>query len=366
MASIREVGKNRWKLIVHVGAGKQRTRSFEGTRRQAERAAAEFQADLDSGRRGTAGRETVNDLATEWIETHFDELSPSTRRQYRRLLEVRVLPALGRMRVAEVRTSDIEHFYRRCTASGLAPASVHRIHAVVRGLFTTAVRWGWISVNPAQAAKRPKAIVKRRRIVGPDEVATLIAAAVPDLQFVLHLAAATGMRRGELVALRWSAVDLEHAQLHVRAALVMDEHDQSILIEKPPKSNQVRRISLDANTVRMFHQQRAMHAERAQLAGAAIPIDGFVISDDCGFTPWRPDRITLMVVRLANKLGLDGFRFHDLRHFHASEIANAGIPLEAVRERLGHSSVTVTGLYLHSPETADRAAAETIGRILGG
>jgi integrase len=248
----------------------------------------------------------------------------------------------------------------------LAPASVQRIHAVVRGMFTTAVRWGWLTNNPAQLAKRPKPIRTRREIATPEQVARLLEVASPDMRFVIHLAATTGMRRGELVALHWSNVDLDNAQLHVRVALTTDEFDNSILIEKRPKSNQERRISLDANTVNLFRAQKALHAERAELARAPIPIDGYVVSDDCGHTPWRPDRITLAIVRLANKAGLDGFRFHDLRHFHASQIANAGIPLEAVRERLGHSSLTVTGLYLHSPETADRLAAETIGRILGG
>jgi integrase len=200
----------------------------------------------------------------------------------------------------------------------------------------------------------------------PEEVQKLILAADEPWATLLRLAVGTGLRRGELVALRWSDVDLEEGTIRVRAGLVVSYDG---VIEKPTKTDRVRVLSIGKSTVEALRVHRERADVLARLAGGRMARDAFV------FASWRPgsteslrpDSVTQMFDRLRRQTGLHGYRFHALRHFHATQLVAAGVDVRTVAGRLGHASPAVTlSVYSAFLPVRDREAAEKIDEILGG
>jgi hypothetical protein len=248
---MRERRPGVWELIVPLardpltGAKRYRSRTFRGTTREAQRALRGLCTDVDAGR-FTGNEATVSDLLDRWLDLASEQLSPTTLREYRRLIARRIQPALGQVSIAKLTTPQLDAFYLALTrVAGLSPASVRQVHSILRRSLRQAVRWGWLSANPAVHASPPRL---RRGEIDPPSLADLrkllIAADAhdPGLGVLLRLAAATGMRRGELCGLRWSNVDLGRARLVVRRAVVAVPDGTA---EKDPKTHAVRRLSLD-------------------------------------------------------------------------------------------------------------------------
>jgi len=138
-------------------------------------------------------------------------------------------------------------------------------------------------------------------------------------------------------------------------------------VEKPTKTHKSRRIALDPGTVTALARQRKIAAERAKACDAKQAADAYVFSRDVeGKQPWRPDSgVTSRFERLRRSVGLDGVRLHDLRHYVATRLLDAGMPVRTVSERLGHANATTTlGIYAQSVPATDRRAAELLGGLL--
>ena len=172
----------------------------------------------------------------------------------------------------------------------------------------------------------------------------------------LRLAAATGARRGEVVAIRW--VDLKGSRLTIRRSLVESEGQ---LFERRTKTGSKghRTIAVDAETMRAIDALRVR--QRAIAKEHELPEPVYVFSFDAGVTPWRPDYVSLAYGRLSRR----EYRLHDLRHYHATQLLAAGVPVTTVSKRLGHTSTAVTlNTYGHWLPEQDRDAADIIGRLL--
>jgi len=372
--SIRKRGSS-WQLAVYVGYERGRSRyryeTVTGGRREAERRLTQLMADVDSGRLGPSRAGTLEDLATAWWDARADQLSPTTRREYRRLLDRRILPVLGSKRVDRIKPADIERYYaslRRGDAPGggeLSAASIRAIHGILRSMFKAAVRWGYVTTNPLREIDPPRRAKTGLAPPLPEEVARLLARADeidPELGAYLRLAAASGARRGELGALRWTDVDLEGGEVVIARAVVLD--GARSYLEKDTKTHQRRAISLDDATVVSLTALRKRAAENALRCGVSLPADAFLFSPEAdGSIAWNPDHWTYAFVKLRAEVGVN-CRLHDLRHYHGTELADAGIPLTAVRDRLGHTSLATTSIYAHARRVRDKAAAEAIGKVL--
>ena len=216
--------------------------------------------------------------------------------------------------------------------------------------------------RPGEAARGPSL-----KPPSPEDVIRLIEAAKrsrrPELGVVFHVAAVTGARRGELIALRWSAVDLVGAQVLVERSAVQVGRD---VIEKDTKPHQARRLALDAGTVDLLGRHKTAMEERAALFDVALSDEAFVFSDEPdSMAPWKPGRITLAFSRFCAQEGIEGVRFHDLRHFAATRLLASGVDVRTVSGRLGHANAATTlGVYAHFLQSADQAAAAVLGGIL--
>jgi integrase len=186
----------------------------------------------------------------------------------------------------------------------------------------------------------------------------------PRLAPLLMLAALTGMRRGELCALRWTDVDLERGELDVSRSVVVAVGG---LAEKTTKTDRFRRVALDEVGVLLLRQHLANVETWAAQADTMLSADAYVFSPYLdGHSPFRPDNVTNFFIRVRNSLGLKDVRLHDLRHFTATQLIGAGVDVRTVAGRLGHSDPSLTlRVYSHVIEERDRAAASIMGRVLG-
>ncbi|MEZ5247604.1 MAG: site-specific integrase [Acidimicrobiales bacterium] len=368
-----------WELRVFLGhdpvTGKQRyaNRTVRGGKREAQRALAAMITEAEQGLTARSAA-TVAELLEAWFDQAAPDFSPATAKETRGYLDRSLLPGLGGRRLAKLKPGDIDAFYRRLRESGgvggkpLAPATVRRIHGILRRALAQGVRWGWIGVNPAASASPPKVPAPKVAPPDPEQLARLLARArdeSPDFACFVLVAAATGARRSELVALRWDDVDQTEATLDISRGIVVGRDG---LVEKDTKTHSSRRVSLDAQTAAVLAEHREQMAARAQTCGVDLADDAFVFSNapDCTL-PWFPGSVSRSFKRLCEKEGIAGVRLHDLRHFVATQLLGAGVDVRTVAGRLGHrNAATTLNVYAHFLEQSDRAAADVIGNLISG
>jgi integrase len=186
----------------------------------------------------------------------------------------------------------------------------------------------------------------------------------PDLARFLHVAASSGARRGELCALRWRNIDTTAQTLTIERSII---EVPGGLAEKDTKTHANRRIALDPGTLRIFEEQRSDARERARNADMSITDQSFVFSrEPDGMIPWTPGGVSQRFKIIRDSIGLNRVRLHDLRHFTATRLMAAGVPVRAVSGRLGHANpLTTLTVYSHWVEATDQTAAAIMGKLLG-
>lgn len=374
---IRKRG-NAWELRAYAGIDpltnrqKYVTRTFRGGKREAEEALARFVTEVAGGSQA-AQDTTVGDLIRDWLALANRELSPTTARGYEWIVKTYITPTLGKVPLARLRTAQLDRFYAQLRQKGgqdgkpLSAATVRQVHAIVRRALQQGMRWGWITTNPAALASPPKVRASHLEPPGPADVVKLIGAAAEDdadLGCFLHLAATTGARRGELCGLRWRDVDFDGGTMTISRNVV--EGAGSAIVEKDTKTHASRRIALDPDTVTVLKAQRKRLTARATGCGVKLSDDAHVFSPDPdGLRPLAPNDVTKSFIRVRKRAGLDAVRLHDLRHFAATRLLAAGVPVRTVSGRLGHANAATTlGVYAHFVEESDRDAAATLGALL--
>ena len=355
-------------------AGRKRyiSRTVHGTKRQAQAVLNELLVEVDQGS-ANPDDGTFADLAERWMEMAEAELSPTTLSEYRRLLDKRILPKFGRKRVRDIRSDELDAFYAVLLKRGgvggesLSAQSVRLVHALIRRLLNQAVRWGWIAFNPAQRATQPRRRVPDLGIPAPEAVGRILSAAADqdsDLALFLRLSVVTGARRGEICALKWSDLDVKASTLTISRSIVDGRNDE--LIEKGTKTHASRRVSLDPATLEELRIHRERCEEWADACGATLPNNAYLFAQEPdGVAPWRPNRVTLAFGRLVKDLGITGVRLHDLRHFAATQMLAAGVPVKTVSSRLGHANAATTlNVYAHALTESDERAANVLAALL--
>lgn len=375
--SLRQRGPSSWQLRVHVGrdatTGRKRylEETFRGPKREAERALASLvlKAERLAGR---VGRDyTVAHLLSDWIEHAGRELSPRTVDVVRGYIDGAIVPNIGSIPLTKLTPRDIDRLYTQLSTVGgprvrYSPATVRRVHGILRRALGQGVRWAYISDNPAANASPPRVPRHELKPPAPAEVALLLKAANEsdqNLATFVYLAASTGARRGELLALRWSDVHLKRGVLNIERGLILAGGD---VLEQGTKTHQARTVAIDAATVRQLLAHRERREELARQFAVRIAADSFIFSPEPGGTlPLRPDSVSRAFRRLCIQAGVKGVRLHDLRHYVATHLLGAGIDVRTVAGRLGHRDASTTlNVYSHFLPEADRHAAEALGKLL--
>jgi integrase len=350
--SVRKDGSS-WMFVVDLprgleGARRQQKRRGFTTKRAAEIALAEALQRANSGSFVEPSKLTVGEfLVGQWLPTVESNLRPSTFASYAGNIERHVAPAIGTVRLQTLTAPMLTSLYNRLISEkGLAPKTVRHVHTTLRKALSDAMRWGLIERNSASLADPPRVHRAEMKVWTADEVKSFLRFVADDpLAGVFTLLATTGMRRGEVLGLRWCDVDFEHRRLRIQQTLTSVDYK---LVWGQPKTNRSRRvIPIDHHVAAMLATQQALLRTWRKECGAGWGDLDLVFCKPDG-SPIHPDATSDTFDRRVRASGLPKIRLHDLRHTYASVALSIGVPVKVVSEVLGHSTTAFTmDVYSH-------------------
>jgi integrase len=371
---IRRRGARSWELKFDLGidplTGKRciRYASVKGTKRDAQAKLTELLSEAARGVLVDPSKETLGAFLDRWDRdwaTH--NVSLKTAERYRQLIGHQIKPQLGAMPVQRIKPVHLNAAYTKLLQSGgingapLAAKTVGHVHQLLRRALGHAAQWGVISQNPAALVRPPRVAQTEIEIIREDEIRLVLNALRdrnPPLYTIAALALATGMRRGELLALRWKDVDLDGGKLRVEQSL---EQTRGGLRFKAPKTKHGRRtVTLPASAVADLRGHWKATAEQRLALGL-----GRGVPDDLVFAMWdgsphKPNTLTMTWLRASQITGRR-INLHALRHTHVSSLIAAGIDILTISRRLGHANATITlGVYGHLYGNTDDKAAQVV------
>jgi len=346
---------------------RQRVTLYAGTARDVRAKLKDARDRLDAQAPPTDATRTVADWLSHWRATTLaaSDRKASTRELYATLSRKHLEQGtLGALTLARLRPSDVTGLVLALKAKGLSDSTVRSVYAVLRSALDGAVTDGLLSRNPAALVARPTVERTEAKHLDAGEVAALLRACDGSrYHAVLTLIAATGLRKGEALALRWDQVDLDAGTLAVVATLGRISGE---LVSTPPKTARSRRIvPLHPGIVALLKRHRAAQNAERLLAGNQWTDSGLVFSTELG-SPVDPRNLLRVVQSAAKRLGANDVGVHTLRHSAAVVWLEAGVHIKAVADLLGHSSISITGdVYGHTSDGAARSAVESLGERLG-
>lgn len=333
-------------------------------KREAQTACGKLITEISGGSFVEPSKLTLADLFERWLKHIKPNVSPRTHERYSQIATKNIAPLLGARLLSALQPIDISDAYRRAIESGrrdgkggLSPRTVHHMHRVLSSALDQAERWKLISRNPAallERRDRPKVERKAVKTLDAPATAAVFDAARARRLFVpLVLAALCGLRRGEIVALRWRHVDLDNGNLSVVAST--EQTDAGTIREKEDKNGKGRAVALPLLAVEELRRWRAQQAEELLRLGLGTDDSRHVVTQADG-SPIQPRSLTHVVSAFLKEWGVT---LHGLRHSHASHMLAARVHPKVVQERLGHSSIAITmDIYSHlMPNMQGEAAA---------
>lgn len=312
---------------------------------------------------------TVSVFLTNWLETIRTTVRPRTWKPYSIYVRLHLIPALGRTKLAALRPDAIQRLHAAKLQSGLSPRTVHHIRRILHTALNQAVRWGYITRNPATLVDPPAVPRKEMRFLTPEEVIRLLDTAWTSNDRFAPLwtvAVYSGCREGELLGLKWEDVDFSRGTLRVQRNLVAAPMGEPVF--GAPKTNRSRRtLTLPDEALEALRFQRAKQDEDRNKLGQQYVDHDLVFATHWG-TPLQARNVIRAFKAALERAGLPRMvRVHDLRHTAATLMLDAGVHPKVASERLGHSTVGITlDLYTHSVQRLDQDAANQMQRILRG
>jgi len=376
MSISRNPKNNRWYVLVDVPAGpdgKRRRRGVGGfkTKREAKAAEAEALRRIRDGMFVEPSRLTVGAYLTEmWLPSMASQVRATTLGGYRHNVRAYIVPRLGDIPLQRLTTARVGVFYGELVASGgqngrpLSPKTVRYVHTTLRRALRDAMADGLVVRNVAAQARPPRARRVEMHTWTAAEVGAFLASVREDRLYTGWLMLATlGLRRGELLGLRWSDVDLTTGRIAIRHTLVMVDGKPAMAEPKTAKGR--RSLTLAPQVLEAVRGHRAHQAAERLSWGANYTDSGLVITTEDG-RPMHPETLSGLFVRQTRRAGLPQIRLHDLRHSVASILLAQGVHPKVVSELLGHATIALTlDTYSHViPSLQQEAAAVVAAAVL--
>ena len=363
----------RYALGTDPATGKRKiaTATVRGSRKDAERELRRLLRAIDTGEHVSPNRLTVERWLSTWLGAVGDEVAPNTSERYGEIVRNFLIPALGNLPLAKLNPGHIQEAYNRWATGGrrdgkpggLSPRTRGHIHRVLSAALGRAVEQQFLPRNPADVFKKRLPKVERREMATltlEQSAALLDAIRHSRVYWPVLISLSTGMRRGEILALRWRNVDLDRCSLRVVESL---EQTQAGIRFKAPKSEKTRAITIPTFAVEELRQLKRQQAESLLALGVRQSGETLLCGRQDG-DPLLPQSLTCEFTRLLFRLKLKDLprvRFHDLRHSHATQLLSAGVHPKVAQERLGHSSIAMTiDLYSHVTATMQEDAANRL------
>jgi integrase len=365
---IRERSPGCWAIVIDVrdpqtGARKRKWHAFRGTKREAQIECAKLIAAVGKGDYVEPSKTTVADFVrariSQWEAS--GEISARTAQRYRQLLENQTTPHIGTKVLRKLRPLDIEAWHTALRDT-VAARTIGHAHRVLSKALKDAAKNDIVTRNVCKDQPAPKVKDDERAIVR--DVPALVAKLKDWRHGTLAMVALfTGLRLGEVLALRWNNVDLDHKVIHVHAAL---EQTLAFGIRfKSPKSKAGRRdVTMPDVLVDVLREHRKAQLElRLQLGAGKLPDDALLFATVNG-EPLAPNLVSMLWGSFARGIGIPEVTFHGLRHTHASQLIDQGVDIATISKRLGHATPAITlGVYAHRFQRDDGKAAAAINAL---
>jgi integrase len=345
--------------VGHVNGRRKRVTVYGKTQREVLDKLREVKKAHERGQDFTARPRTVAEWLDEWLDEikATDGTRPQTLNWYRWLVRDHIVPTIGHIRLDRLRPGDVRHLLATLVKAETGNVTVRQAHALVRNALGDAERLELVPRNVARAVRPPAATRRRRRALTQAEARRLLdRAAEHRLHAFLVLAVTTGLRRGELLALRWSDIDVKQATVRVERTLF--RLNGRLVFGEPKSDAGTRTVPVPPVTLRALQLHMQRQAEERDKAGRRWTELDLVFPSTLG-TAMEPTNVNRWFRDLRDSAGLPWVRIHDLRHACATFMLAAGADLRTIMETLGHSQISVTAdLYAHVLPPAQRAASD--------
>lgn len=369
---IDQRGPDRWRLRYRVD-GRRYTKTIKGSVGDAKRELRSLLKSADDGQHVPPGKMTFSAWLPTWLALIEQKVNAKTRERYGELLRLHVEPTLGQRPLQAIKATEVDHLYRHLR-DALAQRTVHHIHTVFNACFKAAVRKGLVVTNPVALAEAPSpGDHDATTALDQDQLTALVQGFRDTALFpIVAVAAFTGARRGEILALRWSDFDPVAKTLRIERALE-DTASFGVRIKGPKTERGRRTIAIDDGLASLLSAEREKYLRLsagipdgagADLSLIKLPDDALIFPSpaDFGFArPRRPRNVTKEFARHAATIGLANVRFHDLRGTHETLLLDAGAPVHVVAARCGHDPAVLLRSYARRTRKADNSAAAIIG-----
>jgi integrase len=354
--TIRHRSDGRWEATVTLGVAR---KSFYGkTRREVTDKLRAAQRDYEQSEFVGDDRQTVEQYLASWLETKRPELAASTHAGYESKVRLYINPVIGKVRLSRLTAQQVQRVMTSCVERGLAGKSANEVYGVLHQALDAAERLGLVARNVSGLVQRPRGKTREMRPLSREEVNRFLTAARGHLfEAFFRLALSTGMRRGEMLALKWREVDLTSSRLSVVAS--MNWLHGEMVYSRPKTKRSRRQIALAPEMVDVLRALRIQQRAQRLRVGAAWQGDQYdaVFTDELGI-PLHPSRVTYQLRVLLRQAGVPEIRIHDLRHTCATLLLASRVHPKVVSELLGHSTVAMTlDVYSHVlPDMQEDAA----------
>ena len=375
--SIRRRGKNSWELTIDLGWGPdgKRLRKFvsvKGTKTQAQQKLREILSSLDKGIPPDSSKATLGEFLEQWMRDYVaTNTAPSTRDGYHFIVRCHLIPKLGRIALTKLQPANLQEYYAEALLNGrsdgkggLSARTVQHHHRVLSKALSHAVKWGLIARNVATAVDPPKPSRAEISFLSPDDADRLLDMAEGTQYYALIFTALySGLRRGELLGLRWCDVNLLMSTISVNQSL-QRLSGGAFSVREPKSASSRRLVPMPPSLAILLRQEKEHQVEQRNIVGSVIKENDLVFAYPNG-SPLDPSTVSHTFAKIARKAGLANIRFHDLRHAHASLMLLTGADPKVISERLGHSSIAITmDIYAHIlPGLQEEAAIRFEGAL---
>lgn len=291
-----------------------------------------------------------------------------------RSMTPRIYPAIGHIKLRELRPDHLNAFYSQLAQSGsnrrtggtLSNCTIRRYHRFISIVLSQAVKEGLIPMNVAARAEPPKVEKHEPNYLQPETIPLMLGALEREplkWRMLVHLMLVTGARRGEILGLKWCNVDFDNSRIYI-CNNVQYSPDRGIYEDTPKTERSKRYIALPVETMQLLRQYRTWQSGEMLRLGEYYRRQGFVFSQDNG-APMHPDSVTTWLDRFSRRCSLPHITPHALRHTMTSLLIFNGVDIVSTAKRLGHSQVSTTSdIYAHVIEQADKKNADILGDIL--
>jgi integrase len=377
---IRKRG-NKWCFVIDIGRdpenGRRKQKSFSDfkTKKEAERAMTAKIHELNQGIFVEPAKITLEDFLKRWLEDYaLINCAPRTFEGYEYIVRKHLIPSLGKITLNLLKPMHIQKYYSEKLNSGridgkggLSARSVLHHHRLLHEALEHAVKRQIIPVNPVRAVSSPKPQRKQMNVLTREEILQLLKAAEGTRFYEpIFFAVNTGMRRGEIFALRWSDIDFENQIISVRQTLHRLKGKGFIFRNTTKTDGSRRSIAVSQSVINMLNRIKKKQAEQKIALGPAYQDYNLVFCKTDG-SPYNLDHFSREFGHFVRRTDLPYVRFHDLRHTHATLLLQQGEHPKVVSERLGHSTITITmDLYSHVLPNMQKEAAQKLDDFLFG